>query len=139
MTQIVDSPENMEAAGASLIQTISAPTIIFLRGNLGAGKTTFVRGALRELGYDGLVKSPTFTLVESYTFTDFSIHHFDLYRISDPEELDFIGVREYSTDSTICFIEWPDMGLRMLPKPDIEVDIKYFDDCRQITLTDHRP
>ena len=84
MTEIVDSPEKMEAAGASLIQRLSTPAIVYLRGNLGAGKTTFVRGALRGLGYQGLVKSPTFTLVESYTFTDLTVHHFDLYRISDP-------------------------------------------------------
>ncbi len=138
MTEIVDSPEKMEAAGASLIQSLSTPAIVYLRGNLGAGKTTFVRGALRGMGYQGLVKSPTFTLVESYTFTDLTVHHFDLYRISDPEELDFIGVREYSTDSTICFIEWPDMGLRMLPKPSIEVNIEYLNNHRQLTIVDHQ-
>ena len=138
MTQIVDSAENMEAAGASLIRSISAPSVIFLRGNLGAGKTTFVRGALRALGYQGLVKSPTFTLVETYTFEKFSVHHFDLYRISDPEELDFIGVREYNNDDTICFIEWPDMGLRMLPKPSVEVNIEYLNDHRLLTIIDHQ-
>ena len=138
MTQIVDSPEQMEAAGASLIQSVSPPAIIFLRGNLGAGKTTFVRGALRGLGYQGHVKSPTFTIVESYTFSSLTIHHFDLYRISDPEELDFIGMREYNTDSTVCFIEWPDMGLGMIPKPTIEVNIEYLDSNRQLSITDHR-
>ena len=136
MSKVITSPEQMEALGASLIKDLSKPTVVFLRGDLGAGKTTLVRGALRELGYKGLVKSPTFTIVESYELHDLEVHHFDLYRISDPEELDYIGLDEYQTDSSICFFEWPDLGKYMVPTPTLEVDISYHPKGR---LTKVRP
>ena len=135
MSQITTSVEATEAAAADLIKTIQAPSVIYLRGALGAGKTTFVRGALQAMGYTGLVKSPTFTLAESYAIRAIEVHHFDLYRISDPEELDYIGIREYCHAAAMCFIEWPDLGLNYIPEADVEVNIEYSRRGRQITIT----
>ncbi|MEM8843540.1 MAG: tRNA (adenosine(37)-N6)-threonylcarbamoyltransferase complex ATPase subunit type 1 TsaE [Pseudomonadota bacterium] len=134
MPKLISSPEEMEEFGASIIKNISPPACVYLRGDLGAGKTTLVRGALRELGYQGLVKSPTFTLVESYSLPDKEVHHFDLYRISDPEELDYLGLSEYQNNSSICFFEWPDLGKSMVPKATIEIDIQYDSQGRRATV-----
>ena len=124
----------MEALGAELIAGMQPPAVIYLRGELGTGKTTLVRGAIRALGYNGLVKSPTFTLVESYSVAKLELHHFDLYRISDPEELECIGLREYFHETAICFIEWPDKGLPALPPPTLSVHIYHQDDHRRVEI-----
>jgi len=138
MSEIVSSAEEMEAIGASIakeIKTKKFPAIIYLHGDLGAGKTTLVRGALHELGHRGLAKSPTFTLVETYSLSPYEIYHFDLYRISDPEELDYIGIREFSTNQSICSIEWPELGQPMVPKPTLEIFIEYHPQGRRINMT----
>ena len=127
----------MEALGASIAKTLNKPTIVYLRGELGTGKTTFVRGALKALGYQGLVKSPTFTIVESYSLAQFIIHHFDLYRISNPEELEFIGIRDYFNSSTIGFFEWPDKGQGIIPKPALEIQIEHAGNARRVDIQDH--
>ena len=137
MSRIIESPQAMEELGASLIKKIQAPAIIYLRGELGTGKTTLVRGALRAAGHPGLVKSPTFTIVESYHLTHYDIHHFDLYRISDPEELDFIGIREYFGKESIVFFEWPDQGKSMIPPADIEIQLSHADNHRHAEITTH--
>ncbi len=139
MSEIISSAEAMEAMGATIIkrqmQDQATPAIIYLRGDLGAGKTTLVRGALRQLGHKGLVKSPTFTLVETYTLPPYEVYHFDLYRISDPEELDYIGIREFCTQQSICFIEWPDLGEPMVPKATLEISIEYHPQGRRLSVT----
>lgn len=106
-----------------------SPLIIFLQGELGAGKTTFVRGFLRNLGYIGKVKSPTYTLVEEYKFLDLqlSICHFDLYRLRQPEELDEMGFREYLKPKTIVFIEWPELGGSLVPASDFIISLQHTD------------
>src|SRR5579872_3370642 len=102
--------------GRWLASRVNFPSVIFLQGELGAGKTTLIRGFLRGLGFEGSVKSPTFTLVEEYTIGKHSIYHFDLYRLLDPKELESIGIREYFNANAICFIEWPERGQGFLPK-----------------------
>lgn len=113
-----------EAQGARLARRLKPGMIVYLQGDLGAGKTTLVRGLLRALGYQGPVKSPTYTLVESYFLADDRIvHHLDLYRLGDPEELEWIGIRDLLTDQAICLIEWPDRGAGMLPPADVTLSL----------------
>ena len=108
---------------------------IFLEGELGAGKTTLVRGLLHKLGHQGKVKSPTYTLVERYETTDKIIYHFDLYRVLDPEELDYLGLDDYFQDHNLCLIEWAQQGENHLPTPDIELKLIYDGKQRIAQLT----
>lgn len=107
----------------------SLPFLIFLIGELGAGKTTLCRGILEGLGYKGIVKSPTFNIVESYEFLNYLIFHFDFYQISHQKELSNIGIQEYlETSNGISIIEWPEKMLSFLPDPDIKVTLKHSKD-----------
>ena len=117
MQTYLGSAEETEQFGAELFKTLPAKCLIFLQGDLGAGKTTLVRGFLRAAGYEGVVKSPTYTLVEEYSAEGRKIYHFDLYRLMDPEELEWLGIRDYFDQDSICFIEWPDKGSGFLPNP----------------------
>ncbi|MGE3920775.1 MAG: tRNA (adenosine(37)-N6)-threonylcarbamoyltransferase complex ATPase subunit type 1 TsaE [Gammaproteobacteria bacterium] len=123
--------------GNQLAKDCPCPCVIFLIGELGAGKTCFVRGFLQGLGYTKHVKSPTYTLVEPYHFVDKMVYHFDLYRLNDPSELEFIGFRDYFSPSSICLIEWPKKAETILPKPDISCYIEHQDSKRIITLQAH--
>jgi tRNA threonylcarbamoyladenosine biosynthesis protein TsaE len=118
MKTYLKDTEATEQFGAKLWTELPSKGLIFLQGDLGAGKTTLVRGFLRAAGYTGAVKSPTYTLVEEYTIGNRKIFHFDLYRVADPEELEWIGIRDYFDQDSVCFIEWPDMGKGFLPEPD---------------------
>lgn len=111
----------MEDLGAAIAHLAPETFTVFLSGQLAAGKTTLARGLVRALGHAGAVKSPTFTLVESYAIADRRIHHFDLYRIADPEELAYIGIDEYFDDGALCLVEWPERGAGSLPLPDVEL------------------
>jgi tRNA threonylcarbamoyladenosine biosynthesis protein TsaE len=107
--------------GSRLAQLLPAGCSVFLRGDLGAGKTTLVRGVARGLGHAGAVKSPTYTLVEPYEHLEPPLYHFDLYRLGDPEELEFMGLRDYFSGRALVFIEWPERGGDFLPTPDLEI------------------
>lgn len=109
------------ALGRYLGQGFASGGIIFLHGALGAGKTTLTRGVLRALGHTGAVKSPTYTLVEPYEFGDQCVYHFDLYRLADAEELEYLGFRDYFFKQSLCLIEWPSRAQGFLPQPDLDV------------------
>lgn len=111
-----------EALGARLAQ-LTPPGFVTLEGVLGAGKTTFVRGFLRALGHVGSVRSPTYTLVEPYRLGEVDIVHMDLYRLTDPAELEELGVRDYFGAGTWVFVEWPERGAGVLPKPDLRLKL----------------
>lgn len=111
------------AWGQRMGQVVKKGGVIYLQGDLGAGKTTFTRGVLRAFGHDGAVKSPTYTLVEPYHFGAINVYHFDLYRVVDPEELELIGVRDYFSAQALVLVEWPSRGEPLLPAPDLTVNL----------------
>ncbi len=122
------------ALGRSLAPLLEPGMVIHLRGDLGAGKTTLARGLLRGLGYEGRVKSPTFTLLEPYKFSRLNLYHFDFYRFLDPEELDDAGFREYFNPQSACLIEWPEKAPD-LPPADLDITLDPAPEGRAVTLT----
>ncbi len=109
---------------------VTAPLVIYLQGDLGAGKTTFARAYIHALGYEGYVKSPSYGLLETYRAGGQDILHLDLYRIEDPEELEYLALRDLYGDSTVLMIEWPDRGENHLPAPDLVLDFGEKDEIR---------
>ncbi len=124
----------MRAFGAKLVSICKSGNIITLHGNLGTGKTTLVRGALESLGVSSGVRSPTYTLIEYYPFEPLSIAHFDLYRLAEAEELEYIGFRDYLNDETVCFIEWPERAEGLLSDVGLAINLNYDPEGRQIQL-----
>jgi len=122
------------ACGETLAAALAPGVLVFLRGNLGAGKTTLVRGILRGLGHDGSVKSPTYTLLEPYNLPSYLVYHFDFYRIADSQELDFIGIDELLDSPAIKLVEWPERVEDRLPAADVEVRLHVQGEGRHIDI-----
>lgn len=111
--------------------------VLHLRGDLGAGKTTLVRGLLRALGHAGRVKSPTYTLVEPYRLSKLYFYHFDFYRFKDQAEWLNSGFREHFNPDSLCVVEWPERAGALLPPPDLEIELKYRGEARSASLASH--
>lgn len=122
------------AAGAELAAQLRPGTTLYLYGDLGAGKTTLVRGMLRGLGYADKVKSPTYTLVEPYVFSGFNLYHFDLYRFADPEEWEAAGFRDYFNPRSVCLLEWPEKAEGVIPRADVDVTLTPRDAGRMLQV-----
>ncbi|MEO1890018.1 MAG: tRNA (adenosine(37)-N6)-threonylcarbamoyltransferase complex ATPase subunit type 1 TsaE [Cycloclasticus sp.] len=132
---IIKDEQAMLAAGKELVAQLSPGMLVFLQGDLGAGKTTLVRGVLNAMGHKGSVKSPTYNLVEPYTINGQTVFHFDLYRLMDAEELEYMGIRDYLNEQSICFVEWPDNGKGLLPNPDVLIEIIINGDQRKLLIS----
>jgi tRNA threonylcarbamoyladenosine biosynthesis protein TsaE len=124
----------MIAIGERIAAAVTPGMSLHLRGELGAGKTTLTRGIARGLGHRGAVKSPTYTLVEPYLDLATPLYHFDLYRLGDPEELEFMGIRDYFDSAALLVIEWPERGGAFLPAPDLEITIAVEGDARALRI-----
>ncbi len=132
MTRFLPDEAATLAFGAALAQALKPGLVIFLWGDLGAGKTTLTRGVLRGLGYSGKVKSPTYTLVELYTVSSLYLHHFDFYRFADPQEWEDAGFREHFNAETVCLVEWPEKAGDFLPVPDLRIQLEAEQDGRSL-------
>lgn len=125
MTLKANSESEQEAIGATLARAVPPACVIYLEGDLGTGKTTLARGFMRGLGHQGAVKSPTYTLIEPYELNDRRCFHFDLYRLADPGELEYLGIRDLLVGDAVLLVEWPDRGEGELPPADLVVRISY--------------
>ena len=128
-----------EEVAARLAACLVSPLVITFSGEIGAGKTTLIRAMLRCLGVTTAIKSPTFTLIETYQTSHLQIHHVDLYRVHDESELDYIGFRDYFSDDAVCCIEWPERGGSCLGNPDVEFSLSLKGVGRELHACAHSP
>jgi tRNA threonylcarbamoyladenosine biosynthesis protein TsaE len=134
MIKVIDLPDEhtSEKIAARLAACVVSPLVLTFRGEIGAGKTTLIRALLRCLGVTGAIKSPTFSLIESYQTRHLQIHHFDLYRVHDASELDYIGFRDYFSDETVCCVEWPERAGHGLEHVDVEFSLDFKGNGREM-------
>ena len=125
------------ALGTELAGGLRAGMVIYLRGDLGAGKTTLARGILHALGVTDRIKSPTYTLVEPYIISSLYLYHFDFYRLRHPDEWVDAGFREYFNSAAVCLVEWPDQAGGQLPPADVAIELAVDGDARNVTLSAH--
>lgn len=137
LSVLLQTEEHTLALAKRLAKRLSGGMVVFLQGDLGAGKTTFCRGIIQALGHQGNVKSPTYTLVEPYELHGVQVYHFDLYRLHDAEELEFMGIRDYFTQQSLCLIEWPERGHGSLPEPDLTLALSLSVGQRTLLITAH--
>ena len=136
---LANGDDAMVDLGAQIAKALEGRGVVYLEGNLDMGKTTLSRGIIRSFGHTGAVKSPTYTLVEPYEFGSVNVYHFDLYRLASPEELEFLGVRDYFDGDNLCLVEWPEKGAGALPRPDLTITIDAVGAGRRLTLTGVSP
>jgi len=137
LTRYVPDGQAMEDLGQCLARSARRPGVIYLQGDLGAGKTTLVRGLLRGFGYQGKVRSPTYTLVEPYPIEGLTLYHLDLYRLGSPEELEWIGLRDLLGESALLLVEWPEQGEGVLPAADLAISLQYQGQGRKVHFQSH--
>ena len=121
---LLPGPDDTDALGRQLADTVPAQAVVFLHGELGAGKSTLARALLQRLGVAGPIKSPTYTLIERYPLPDGEAAHLDLYRIAAAGELDFLGLDEVAVQARLWLVEWPERGAGSLPRPDLEIALQ---------------
>ncbi|MGY6554703.1 MAG: tRNA (adenosine(37)-N6)-threonylcarbamoyltransferase complex ATPase subunit type 1 TsaE [Wenzhouxiangella sp.] len=121
---ILATEQDMLAFGAPLAKRLAAGGVVYLSGDLGVGKTTLVRGLLRALGHEGAVKSPSYGLVESYELGNLAVHHLDLYRLGDPDEIEYLGIPDLIDDNSLLLVEWAEKGAGYLPAPSMTIRIE---------------
>lgn len=130
---LLDEQATLEL-GQRLAEVLTAPVVVYLCGDLGAGKTTLSRGLLRGLGHTGSVKSPTYTIVEPYELTPSPVYHFDLYRLGDPGELEYLGLRDYLNQGAVLIFEWPERGGAHMPPADLTLRLTPTDTGREVLI-----
>jgi len=132
---LLEDEDAQVAFGERIACALQPGLLLFLEGELGAGKTTLTRGIARGLGHDGAVKSPTYTLVEPYRELRIPLYHFDLYRLADAEELEYLGIRDYLDGPAAVVVEWPERGLGILPSPDLALQLEVLPRGRRLRVT----